>query len=80
MNTLTDPMEIAEGVVSGTFHVPASTQAPSPYADAFRLASQIEQMLHEATPSARDAYGVRLARALTRSLIDQLEDLGRPRS
>ena len=79
MITMTDPTEIAEGVVSGTFHV-APAPAAAPYADAYRLASQIEQMLHDANPAARDAYGVRLARALTRSLIDQLEDLGRPRS
>jgi hypothetical protein len=59
--------------MSGTFE---AEKPHDPVTQAHRLACEIERIL---TPSAEDSepYGRRLARALARSLIDQLEDLSR---
>ena len=66
--------------ISGAFEV-ASPSLQANVLEAHRLACEIERLL---TPSGaaseRDGYGPRLARALARSLIDQLSDLTRPRA
>ncbi|HEY2513597.1 MAG TPA: hypothetical protein VGI39_22165 [Polyangiaceae bacterium] len=57
---------------SGTFE----TNKPSdPVLEAHQLACEIERLL--VAPTEGEAYGRRLARALARSLIDQLEELAR---
>ena len=66
-----------EGATSGTFE----TDKPStgdPIAEAHRLACEIEHLLTHRGDEA-EPYGMRLARALSQSLIDQLADLTRDR-
>ncbi len=66
--------------VSGTFEV-ATASMKANVLEAHRLACEIERLLTPESDqnAARESYGPRLARALARSLIDQLHDLTRPR-
>ncbi len=69
--------------MSGTFEAERShtgTELPvsDAIAEAHRLACEIERLLiHRADDG--EAYGMRLARALAQSLIDQLAELARDR-
>jgi hypothetical protein len=53
-----------------------------PYLRAHALACEIEDLLTRAARAAQgtEGYSVRLAQAITRSLIDQLDELGTPPS
>ena len=65
-------------MTSGTFEANAH-RPPDAVAEAHRLACEIEQLLaHRGGDS--EPYGMRLARALAQSLIDQLADLARDRT
>ncbi len=74
-------------MASGTFEAEklrdaASGSLPEAIAEAQRLASLIEELLahrEEGGADEGDAYGMRLARALAQSLIDQLAELSRDR-
>lgn len=57
---------------SGTFE---ADKPSDPVLEAHQLACEIERLL--VAPTEGEAYGRRLARALARSLIDQLEELAR---
>jgi len=70
-------------MASGTFEAEKPRDAtdrglPEAIAEAHRLASVIEELLAHRADEA-DAYGMRLARALAKSLIDQLAELSRDR-
>jgi hypothetical protein len=60
---------------------PVSINTLSKFEEAHRLACAIEELLTpaDAKALATEGYGPRLARALARSLIDQLADLNRSR-
>jgi hypothetical protein len=63
---------------SGTF--PTTAEVPlDVVAEAHRLACEVERLLTPATDGAMqtEAYGRKIARAMARSLIDQLSDLAR---
>ena len=63
-------------MTSGTF----PTEAPHDViAEAHRLACEVERLLTPASDAAMasEAYGRKIARAMARSLIDQLTDLDR---
>lgn len=63
-----------------------TTMSPAPldlpYVRAHALACEIEDLLTKAVRAAQgtEGYSVRLAQAITRSLIDQLGELGNPPS
>jgi hypothetical protein len=61
---------------SGTF---AAERPHDALDDAHRLACEIERLLAPLSDEAmvREPYGRKIARAITRSLIDQLADLSR---
>jgi hypothetical protein len=66
----------APGATSATF----VAEAPhDPVAEAHRLACEVERLLTPATEAAlaSEAYGHKIARAMARSLIDQLSELAR---
>ena len=68
-------------VTSGTYEADKPRDllpdfAPDAIAEAHRLAREIEQLLTQGADEA-GPYGMRLARALAQSLIDQLADLSR---
>jgi hypothetical protein len=63
-------------VTNGTFET--DKPAPDAIAEAHRLACEIERLLTDRADHA-DAYGMRLAKALAQSLIDQLAELARDR-
>ena len=66
-------------MASGTFEAEKPHDAAhDAIAEAHRLASEIEEVLARRADDG-DAYGMRLARALVQSLIDQLAELSRDR-
>jgi hypothetical protein len=66
----------AAGATSGTF--PTESQH-DPVLEAHRLACEVERLLTPASDAAMatEVYGRKIARAMARSLIDQLSDLDR---
>jgi hypothetical protein len=71
----------ATEATSGTFEAEkpqdaAPRSVPDAIAEAHRLACEIEELLVHRADDA-EPYGMRLARALAQSLIDQLADLSR---
>ena len=64
-----------EDAASGTFETDKKPAADA-IVEAHRLACEIEQLLTHRGDDA-EPYGMRLARALSQSLIDQLADLSR---
>jgi hypothetical protein len=69
-------MADAANATSGTF----PKEAPvDPIAEAHRLACEVEALLTPMTEAGfvTEAYGRKIARAMARSLIDQLSDLAR---
>ena len=71
----TRALEVTD-IPSGTF---AAERPHDPLDDAHRLACEIESLLAPLSEDAmsREPYGRKIARAITRSLIDQLADLSR---
>ncbi len=71
----TRALEVTD-MTSGTF---ATERPHDAIDDAHRLACEIERLLAPFTDEsgAREPYGRKIARAITRSLIDQLSDLSR---
>jgi hypothetical protein len=64
--------------VGPTIHYVRSDEKRALLERAERLASEIEGLLVRAAELEADGYSIRLAEALTRSLIDQLAELRAP--
>jgi hypothetical protein len=75
--SMQSPRERLTGLASGTFE--AEAVVTDPVVEAHRLACEVERLLLP-RPDESEAYGVRLARALAQSLIDQLAELSRDRA